>query len=47
MFWIDPKEQLIALYMVQANDVSVNGSEPDTRYLRNQFRSMIQAAVID
>jgi CubicO group peptidase (beta-lactamase class C family) len=47
MFWIDPKEQLIALYMVQANDVSVNGSEPDTRYLRNQFRSMVQASVID
>ena len=39
-FWIDPKEQLLAIYMVQASDA-------DTRYLRNQFRSMVQAAIID
>ncbi len=47
MFWIDPKEQLIGLFMVQANDVSVGGSEPDTRFLRNQFRTMVQSAIID
>ncbi len=39
-FWIDPKEQLLAIYMVQA-------SEGDTRFLRNQFRSMVQAAIVD
>jgi CubicO group peptidase (beta-lactamase class C family) len=39
-FWIDPKEQLLAIYMVQAN-------ESDTRFLRNQFRGMVQAALID
>ena len=39
-FWVDPKEQLLAIYMVQA-------SEADTRFLRNQFRTMVQAALID
>jgi len=39
-FWIDPKEQLYAIYMVQANDA-------DTRELRMQFRTMIQAALLD
>jgi CubicO group peptidase (beta-lactamase class C family) len=39
-FWVDPKEQLLAIYMVQA-------SQEDTRFLRNQFRTMVQAAVID
>ena len=39
-FWVDPKEQLVAIYMVQA-------SEGDTRFLRNQFRTMVQAAIID
>jgi CubicO group peptidase (beta-lactamase class C family) len=39
-FWIDPKEQLYAIYMVQANDA-------DTRDLRMQFRTMVQAALID
>lgn len=39
-FWVDPKEQLFAIYMVQAN-------EGDTRDLRVQFRSMIQAALVD
>ena len=36
----DPKEQLVGIYMVQAN-------ADDTRFLRNQFRSMVQAAIID
>ncbi|MBL6652450.1 MAG: beta-lactamase family protein [Reyranella sp.] len=39
-FWVDPKEQLVGLYMVQA-------SEADTRFLRRQFRSMVQAALVD
>jgi CubicO group peptidase (beta-lactamase class C family) len=39
-FWVDPKEQLVAIYMVQA-------SEGDTRFLRSQFRTMVQAALID
>jgi CubicO group peptidase (beta-lactamase class C family) len=39
-FWIDPKEQLLALYMIQA-------SEGDTRFLIRQFRMMVQAALID
>jgi CubicO group peptidase (beta-lactamase class C family) len=40
LFWIDPKNKLIALYMVQVN-------EDDRIALRNQFRSMVQAAIID
>lgn len=40
LFWIDPKEQLVAIYMVQVSD-------PDRIALRNQFRSMVQAAIID
>jgi CubicO group peptidase (beta-lactamase class C family) len=39
-FWIDPKEQLIAIYMVQV-------STEDRIYLRNQFRTMVQASIID
>jgi CubicO group peptidase (beta-lactamase class C family) len=39
-FWVDPKEQLYAIYMVQAN-------ADDTRELRLQFRSMVQAALLD
>jgi hypothetical protein len=39
-FWVDPKEQLYAIYMIQANDA-------DTRDLRMQFRSMVQAALLD
>jgi CubicO group peptidase (beta-lactamase class C family) len=39
-FWVDPKEQLYAIYMIQANDA-------DTRYLRTQFRTMIEAALLD
>ena len=40
LFWIDPKNELIAIYMVQVSD-------PDRIALRNQFRSMVQAAIID
>jgi CubicO group peptidase (beta-lactamase class C family) len=40
LFWIDPKNDLIAIYMVQVSD-------PDRIALRNQFRSMVQAAIID
>jgi CubicO group peptidase (beta-lactamase class C family) len=39
-FWVDPKEELLAIYMVQA-------SEGDTRFLRTQFRTMVQAAIVD
>ena len=40
LFWIDSKNELIAIYMVQVSD-------PDRIALRNQFRSMVQAAIID
>jgi CubicO group peptidase (beta-lactamase class C family) len=40
LFWIDPKEQLIAIYMVQVSD-------PDRIELRNRFRTMVQAAIVD
>ena len=40
IFWIDPKEQLIAIYMIQVSD-------PDRIELRNRFRTMVQAAIID
>ena len=40
LFWIDPKEQLIAIYMVQVNPA-------DRVALRNRFRTMVQAAIID
>jgi len=40
LFWIDPNEQLIAIYMVQVSD-------PDRVELRNRFRTMVQAAIID
>jgi CubicO group peptidase (beta-lactamase class C family) len=39
LFWIDPKRKLMALYMVQVNDY-------DRIFLRNQFRTMLQAAII-
>jgi CubicO group peptidase (beta-lactamase class C family) len=38
IFWVDPVEQLIAIYMVQVNDL-------DRIALRNQFRTMVQAAI--
>ncbi|MBU8875794.1 beta-lactamase family protein [Reyranella sp. MMS21-HV4-11] len=40
LFWVDPKNELTAIYMVQVSD-------PDRVALRNQFRSMVQAAIID
>jgi CubicO group peptidase (beta-lactamase class C family) len=40
LFWIDPKEQLIAIFMIQVSD-------HERIVLRNQFRSMVQAAIID
>jgi CubicO group peptidase (beta-lactamase class C family) len=40
LFWIDPKEQLIALYMVQVSD-------PDRIALRNQFRTMVIQSLVD
>ena len=40
LFWIDPKEQLIAIYMVQVDD-------PVRIMLRNQFRTMVQSAIIN
>jgi len=39
LFWIDPKEDLIAIYMIQV-------SEEERTMLRNQFRTMVQAAII-
>ncbi len=39
LFWIDPKENLIAIYMIQV-------SEDERTMLRNQFRTMVQAAII-
>ena len=40
LFWIDPKEQLIAIYMVQVDDgIRI--------MLRNQFRTMVQSAIIN
>ena len=40
LFWVDPKEELFAIYMVQVSD-------PDRIALRNQFRTMVQSAIID
>jgi CubicO group peptidase (beta-lactamase class C family) len=40
LFWIDPKEQLIAIYMVQVSD-------GDRIMLRNQFRTMLQSSIIN
>ena len=40
LFWVDPRDQLIALSMVQVSD-------PDRIALRNQFRTMVQSAIID
>jgi CubicO group peptidase (beta-lactamase class C family) len=40
LFWIDPREQLIAIYMVQVSD-------GDRIMLRNQFRTMVQSAIVN
>jgi len=39
-FWVDPKNELFAIYMIQAN-------ADDTRDLRMQFRTMVEAALLD
>jgi CubicO group peptidase (beta-lactamase class C family) len=39
LFWIDPKEQLIALYMIQVGD-------GERVALRNQFRSLVEQAIV-
>jgi CubicO group peptidase (beta-lactamase class C family) len=39
-FWVDPKKELFAIYMIQAN-------ADDTRDLRMQFRTMVEAALLD
>lgn len=39
LFWINPKEELIGIYMVQVAD-------SDRMMLRNQFRSMVYSAII-
>ena len=39
-FWVDPRNELFAIYMIQAN-------ADDTRDLRMQFRSMVEAALLD
>jgi CubicO group peptidase (beta-lactamase class C family) len=40
LFWIDPKEQLIAIYMVQVGDA-------ERIALRNQFRTMVIQSIVD
>ena len=40
LFWIDPKEDLIAIYLVQVSDY-------ERVKLRNQFRAMVQSAIIE
>ena len=40
LFWIDPKRDMIVIYMAQ-----VKPSDRDM--LRNQFWSMVQAAIVD
>jgi CubicO group peptidase (beta-lactamase class C family) len=39
LFWIDTKEQLIALYMIQVGDA-------ERVALRNQFRSLVEQAIV-
>lgn len=40
LFWIDPSESLIAIYMVQV-------SEADRIELRNQFKSLVSQAIVE
>jgi CubicO group peptidase (beta-lactamase class C family) len=40
LFWIDPKEQLIAIYMIQVSD-------PDRVALRNQFRTLVVQSIVE
>ena len=39
LFWIDPKEQLIALCMIQVGDA-------ERIALRNQFRTLVEQAIV-
>ena len=39
LFWIDPVEKLIALYMIQVGDA-------ERIALRNQFRSLVEQAIV-
>jgi len=39
VFWVDPKEKLIAIYLIQVSD-------SDRVFLRNQFRSLVSQALI-
>jgi CubicO group peptidase (beta-lactamase class C family) len=40
LFWVDPAEQLIAIYMIQV-------SSEDRGALRNQFRTLVSQTIID
>ena len=40
LFWVDPRERMIVLYMVQVSDF-------DRTMLRNQFRTMMQSTYGD
>ena len=40
VFWIDPKEQLIAIYMIQVSDT-------ERVALRNQFRTMVIQSIVN
>jgi CubicO group peptidase (beta-lactamase class C family) len=40
LFWVDPKQEMIAIYMPQVKPA-------DGGMLRNQFWSMVQAAIVD
>ena len=39
-FWVDPKQDMIAIYMAQVKPT-------DRDMLRNQFVSMVEAAIVD
>jgi CubicO group peptidase (beta-lactamase class C family) len=40
LFWVDPREKLIAIYMVQVSDF-------DRVALRNQFRTLVESTIVD
>ncbi len=39
IFWVDPKEKLIAIYLIQVSD-------GDRLFLRNQFRTLVSQALV-
>ncbi len=39
IFWVDPKEKLIAIYLIQVSDA-------DRVFLRNQFRTLVSQAIV-